>query len=113
MFQFLIGRLKTYTLNWLPNYTDLFQFLIGRLKTRLKCAFFTQCGPEKGGATGYENRESLEKAKKNEFYVCRRSPGFFTSPEVDNNFILFGRSNSRSEERRVGKECRSRWSTYN
>ena len=27
-------------------------------------------------------------------------------------FLLFGRSLCRSEERRVGKECRSRWSPY-
>ena len=26
--------------------------------------------------------------------------------------IPFGRQNIRSEERRVGKECRSRWSPY-
>ena len=26
--------------------------------------------------------------------------------------IVEGSSNSRSEERRVGKECRSRWSPY-
>ena len=29
-----------------------------------------------------------------------------------NGFVLGGRSVGRSEERRVGKECRSRWSPY-
>ena len=27
-------------------------------------------------------------------------------------FVIMGLSGSRSEERRVGKECRSRWSPY-
>ena len=27
-------------------------------------------------------------------------------------FFMFGGNGSRSEERRVGKECRSRWSPY-
>ena len=28
------------------------------------------------------------------------------------DFLLYGRKAGRSEERRVGKECRSRWSPY-
>src|SRR3712207_7280854 len=32
--------------------------------------------------------------------------------ETDNTGILSRRSMPRSEERRVGKECRSRWSPY-
>src|SRR5256885_5422504 len=28
------------------------------------------------------------------------------------NFLIVGRDRDRSEERRVGKECRSRWSPY-
>ena len=28
------------------------------------------------------------------------------------NFLVIDRSKCRSEERRVGKECRSRWSPY-
>src|SRR2546421_5212150 len=35
---------------------------------------------------------------------CRTSPGRYRSAG--------GRSSGRSEERRVGKECRSRWSPY-
>ena len=33
-------------------------------------------------------------------------------PEVANNLILDGHTLGRSEERRIGKECRSRWSPY-
>ena len=29
-----------------------------------------------------------------------------------NKVVTFSQNNSRSEERRVGKECRSRWSPY-
>src|SRR3712207_7043814 len=35
---------------------------------------------------------------------------FFISP--DNALGTYKRLNARSEERRVGKECRSRWSPY-
>src|SRR5262249_60362571 len=35
-----------------------------------------------------------------------------TSYDADNRPLLVMRSNLRSEERRVGKECRSRWSAY-
>ena len=37
-------------------------------------------------------------------------PGFFNLTYVTNNGAAF--STTRSEERRVGKECRSRWSPY-
>src|SRR3989442_6806615 len=38
----------------------------------------------------------------------RNPAGFIVDPTTGNYFI----SNERSEERRVGKECRSRWSPY-
>ena len=34
------------------------------------------------------------------------------TPETAKNFLEVGSSGFRSEERRVGKECRSRWSPY-
>ena len=34
------------------------------------------------------------------------------SPEITLHDILLGANLTRSEERRVGKECRSRWSPY-
>ena len=33
-------------------------------------------------------------------------------PTMLNNEDIIGQARSRSEERRVGKECRSRWSPY-
>ena len=35
-----------------------------------------------------------------------------TDTEALRDFGLFGKKSVRSEERRVGKECRSRWSPY-
>ena len=32
--------------------------------------------------------------------------------EIDKALDLLAKSSARSEERRVGKECRSRWSPY-
>ena len=32
--------------------------------------------------------------------------------QIEHNSELFKKLNNRSEERRVGKECRSRWSPY-
>ena len=34
------------------------------------------------------------------------------SYEYNGNDVLYGGGGARSEERRVGKECRSRWSPY-
>src|SRR2546429_4638849 len=36
----------------------------------------------------------------------------FYLEKVDAKYTMFGRTGNRSEERRVGKECRSRWSPY-
>ena len=40
---------------------------------------------------------------------CRQTPGV-TAGDIQKTYYL--RDYSRSEERRVGKECRSRWSPY-
>src|SRR3712207_9099187 len=34
------------------------------------------------------------------------------SPDLDTDHLLWVMTEERSEERRVGKECRSRWSPY-
>ena len=34
------------------------------------------------------------------------------TPEIDTDSIIVKHPTTRSEERRVGKECRSRWSPY-
>src|SRR5256885_8074144 len=39
-------------------------------------------------------------------------PYSVTDSSLESNFAEFGNVASRSEERRVGKECRSRWSPY-
>src|SRR5256885_11837377 len=41
--------------------------------------------------------------------VSAQLPGLHRRTE---NVLIFNRRGSRSEERRVGKECRSRWSPY-
>src|SRR3712207_8823647 len=39
-------------------------------------------------------------------------PGYTFEDEINDNKIVRGALAMRSEERRVGKECRSRWSPY-
>src|SRR5256885_5171592 len=47
------------------------------------------------------------------YYVCAIASSSNSSNNNNNNDNNNGSSNSqRSEERRVGKECRSRWSPY-
>jgi len=36
----------------------------------------------------------------------------FTVPDISESQVFTGNQSLRSEERRVGKECRSRWSPY-
>jgi len=43
------------------------------------------------------------------FDVSHMGQVFVTGPDA---FALLQKTNARSEERRVGKECRSRWSPY-
>ena len=46
--------------------------------------------------------------------ICTTSTLTFSADEAGRYFILISATNAggRSEERRVGKECRSRWSPY-
>ena len=52
----------------------------------------------------YDTKELQEKASKEESSVTTEADILHSSRA--------GRGRSRSEERRVGKECRSRWSPY-
>ena len=53
-----------------------------------------------------ENLANSETTRTPEGGPYRRKDAVFESTTVDSPF------SSRSEERRVGKECRSRWSPY-
>ena len=74
-------------------------------------------------AINQDNRSEFEKLKNKTLILLGFSGGFRRSELVailieDIDFvsegvkILVRRSKTRSEERRVGKECRSRWSPY-
>ena len=58
--------------------------------------------------------EKLEELKKEQyacpFAVLANEYGF--DPEKDLKYLCWLKTHNRSEERRVGKECRSRWSPY-
>mgnify|MGYP002420500023 CR=1 FL=1 len=62
-----------------------------------------------GGCIGIENG-------KISFVSDKNSPEMQIAAEhiidADGNIVMPGLINTRSEERRVGKECRSRWSPY-
>ena len=46
------------------------------------------------------------------FFLRRRGDGCITGIIGHRILLLDGKDDDRSEERRVGKECRSRWSPY-
>ena len=58
--------------------------------------------------SGVKKKLGLENSAPDEFLVTSRAP-LSLPPEYDLRPVTDG---SRSEERRVGKECRSRWSPY-
>src|SRR5438105_15241159 len=73
------------------------------------CAIGEPMGPMENGIT-YIVRPSMQPSNRR-FSVWRISPGsiqWFVGPASS----LFWLQMNRSEERRVGKECRSRWSPY-
>ena len=53
--------------------------------------------------------EALKALGKDNFALIIHGSSF---PSKNGEDTGFGTFNSRSEERRVGKECRSRWSPY-
>ena len=63
-------------------------------------------------------RRIRELAGRMEFLEAGQEPGekmdaALLQAEIDRLYLTWGlRAVSRSEERRVGKECRSRWSPY-
>ena len=58
-------------------------------------------------------REYLTKVKKKSFLLITfLGPVFFAAMCILPSLIMFFAEDKRSEERRVGKECRSRWSPY-
>ena len=61
-------------------------------------------------AKGGETREALLKLRKEPKYNDGRTKQAFKD-QCDINKML-KKAQQRSEERRVGKECRSRWSPY-
>ena len=53
--------------------------------------------------------ERLVKGSKKELF--KNTNIIFNRPDLYEHYMVSGK-NIRSEERRVGKECRSRWSPY-
>src|SRR5690606_39770144 len=70
--------------------------------------------PSMGGAlvlyTGTPIMEGRDLFREAVSEALRRFGGTFQYEEVDPD--VFGEELERSEERRVGKECRARWSPY-
>ena len=68
------------------------------------------------------NTNKVNTTNRNMLYLARNISGYLSEgtkdEELENygsimlNLNRFRNSNNRSEERRVGKECRSRWSPY-
>ena len=54
--------------------------------------------------TGYDRRRAVEYALR---WALSRNPEYYNFDNIGGDCTNF-----RSEERRVGKECRSRWSPY-
>src|SRR2546422_335810 len=72
---------------------------------------------EGGGLEGLRRKFlNTRTSDRNAFFVRVAGPRnnalFFSVPEDWEDFNLDGLDETRSEERRVGKECRSRWSPY-
>ena len=61
--------------------------------------------------TVFDSRDNAYEIREQEplFYLIERGPG---QGSLDHALLSQARELGRSEERRVGKECRSRWSPY-
>ena len=60
----------------------------------------------------YDNEQAWAKLSENEQRKIYADYGQFTQETKSSGNYLAGAKLHRSEERRVGKECRSRWSPY-
>src|SRR5690554_8068741 len=106
--EFWIGFAEAYPRKWLLHHTKIkdvsFKFFVDNKTAQV--ALEIEPKDEEKRKIYFEKIESLKSILLEEFL-----------PEVifERNYFLTngkGISRIRSEERRVGKECRSRWSTY-
>ena len=65
-----------------------------------------------GGARGIGRAVSLKLAAEGAFVIVNYSSSQESANKTVEEIKLNGGATTRSEERRVGKECRSRWSPY-
>ena len=61
--------------------------------------------------TSRKIKSALRTRKKSGKYISSGAPFGYQKDPADHNHLVID-PNTRSEERRVGKECRSRWSPY-
>ena len=73
-------------------------------------ALFAELGMNLSTAFNIFVRQSLREGGIP--FEIRTVKGGTIEPHVNNNWKIVGNNWNRSEERRVGKECRSRWSPY-
>ena len=102
--------------------------IVDRLEGILKIKGYHNCRLEKENIRGYRiklyNKISSHVDTWSEFWGCKKENENIVEGSETNNYIALIYSNNnifavatnraynRSEERRVGKECRSRWSPY-
>src|SRR5438309_2457256 len=60
----------------------------------------------------YSDTTDVDKALALYFVSLLNKLGYKATPQLLSNAIQYPYVQNRSEERRVGKECRSRWSPY-
>src|SRR3989442_9950590 len=92
------------------------------IQRRINPAFLDRARIVSGGKTDTLGRNDTARVRPGEFVAVPTgalptrdsTPGTSTDKHVDLpvQIITVDRSGTRSEERRVGKECRSRWSPY-
>src|SRR3712207_1237469 len=81
---------------------------ISSVNTLIKNGFL-RLRPEIDWRTGNRSYKYYDKKILNNMQVNTLNSIMFSE---ENKFLIHGVTGSRSEERRVGKECRSRWSPY-
>src|SRR2546426_12564689 len=82
---------------------DISRRLLGRFVYHYADAFAL-----KGDAVAVDRKAALFVGEDDVLPLTRDPDGFF----FIQRYLLAGIDHDRSEERRVGKECRSRWSPY-